>query len=313
MTSASDNAEAKKQLASKDGTTQLAMVDLSDHAKVTTQAKQLRSHLKINGLRTYVTGSDLLIDDFSTTTQAGLKKTEIIAAVFIFIVLILVFQSVVVPFISLLTVGVSYLVSVGIVMNLADKFNFPISNFTQIFISVLFGSGDYNILLYNWFKEELNGLASQAASVARKPLAEQFFSGSTVLIVSVPGLALFVYRSAVGAVGSYYWVLLTLNMFFMATLGQRMFWPSKNLAAHGNNPFWHFLSHSALNHTTITVVIMVILIVPLLLLSHQRLNFNNAAELPNNIESKAGYNLIHKHFPAGMSGPSTLYIESSHR
>ncbi|MFC6255085.1 MMPL family transporter [Secundilactobacillus hailunensis] len=322
MTSASDNAEAKKQLASKDGTTQLAMVNLSDHAKVTTQAKQLRSHLKIKGLRTYVTGSDLLNDDFSTVTQAGLKKTEIIAAVFIFIVLILVFQSVVVPFISLLTVGVAYLVSVGIVMNLAAKFNFPISNFTQIFmVVVLFGIGtDYNILLYNRFKEELaNGLAaSEASSVARKHAGRTIlFSGSTVFIgFSVLGLAHFsFYRSAVGvAVGVIVLlaVLLTLNMFFMSTLGQKMFWPSKNLAAHGNNPLWHFLSHSALNHTAITVVIMVILIAPLLLFSHQKLNFNNAAELPNSIESKAGYNLIHQHFPAGMSGPSTLYIESSH-
>ncbi|GAX07306.1 membrane protein [Secundilactobacillus silagincola] len=322
MTSASDNAQAKKQLASKDGTTQLAMVSVSDHEKVSTQAKQLRSHLKIHGLRTYVTGADLLNDDFSTTTQAGLKKTEIIAAVFIFIVLILVFRSIIIPFISLLTVGVSYLVSSGIVMNLADKFNFPLSNFTQIFmVVVLFGIGtDYNILLYNRFKEELaNGLgADEAATVARKHAGRTIlYSGSSVFIgFLVLALAKFsFYRSAVGvAVGVLVLlpVLLTLNMFFMATLGKTMFWPSKDLTAHGKNPFWHFLSKSALNHTAITVVIMAVVIVPLLLVGNQKLNFNSADELSNSIESKAGYNLINKHFPAGMSGPSTFYIESSH-
>lgn len=322
MTTASDNAQAKKQLASKDGSTQLAMINLSDHANVATQAKELRSHLKLNGLRTYVTGSDLLNDDFSTATQQGLKKTEIIAAVFIFIVLILVFRSVVVPFISLLTVGVSYLVSSGIVMNLADKFNFPISNFTQIFmVVVLFGIGtDYNILLYNRFKEELaNGLdAVKAASVARQHAGRTIlFSGSTVFIgFLVLGLAKFsFYRSAVGvAVGVLVLlpVLLTLNMFFMATLGKNMFWPSKNLNAHGRNAFWHFLSKSALNHTVITIAVMVVIIAPLLLVSQQKLNFNSADELSNSIESKAGYNLIKQHFPAGMSGPTTLYIKSDH-
>lgn len=322
MTTASDNAQAKKQLASKDGSTQLAMINLSDHANVATQARELRSHLKLSGIQTYVTGSDLLNDDFSTATQQGLKKTEMIAAVFIFIVLILVFQSVVVPFISLLTVGVSYLVSSGIVMNLADKFNFPISNFTQIFmVVVLFGIGtDYNILLYNRFKEELtNGLdAVKAASVARQHAGRTIlFSGSTVFIgFLVLGLAKFsFYRSAVGvAVGVLVLlpVLLTLNMFFMATLGKTMFWPSKDLSAHGRNAFWHFLSKSALNHTVITIAVMVVIIAPLLLFSQQKLNFNSADELSNSIESKAGYNLIKQHFPAGMSGPSTLYIKSSH-
>ena len=230
MTTASDNAQAKKQLASKDGSTQLAMVNLSDHAKVTTQAKELRAHLKLSGIRTYVTGSDLLNDDFSTATQAGLKKTEIIVTVFIFIVLILVFQSLIVPLISLLTVGVSYLVSSGIVMNLADKFNFPLL-ISQIFmVVVLFGIGtDYNILLYNRFKEELaNGLASKAALTARKHAGRRFclavqpsllaFSPLTSEVFILP----FSGGVAVGVIVLLA-VLWTLNMFFMATLGKPCF------------------------------------------------------------------------------------------
>lgn len=108
-------------------------------------------------MRTYVTGSDILNEDFSTVTEQGLQKTEIIAAIFIFIVLIIVFRSFLIPVISLLTVGVSYLLSLDLVMNLAERWNFPISNFTQVFlVVVLFGIGtDYNILLYDRFKEEI--------------------------------------------------------------------------------------------------------------------------------------------------------------
>lgn len=320
MTSASDNAAAKKQLSAKDGTTQLAMISLSDGAKVHHQAQQLRQHLHISGLRTYVTGSALLNDDFSTTTQAGLKKTEIIAAVFIFIVLILVFRSLLVPIISLLTVAIAYLVSSSLVMNLAQQFDFPISNFTQIFmVVVLFGIGtDYNILLYNRFKEELaNELsADEATKVARKHAGRTIgYSGISVFIgFAVLALAKFsFYQSAVGvAVGVIVLlaVLLTLNPFFMALLGQTMFWPSRNLATHGTNRIWRWLSHSAMAHTITTVILMLLAITPLLLFSQQKLNFNSADELPNTVESKAGYNLIQKHYPAGMSGPSTLYIEA---
>ncbi len=322
LTSAYQNAQAKKELTSDDKTTQLAMITLEKGTSVSKQAKIIRNHVRTKGVRTYVTGSDLLNDDFSTETQAGLKKTEIIAAIFIFIVLILVFRALPIPLISLLTVGISYLVSSNIVMNLAEKMSFPISNFTQIFmVVVLFGIGtDYNILLYNRFKEELsNGLtAVEAANVARKHAGRTIlFSGSSVLIgFTVLGLAKFsFYQSAVGvAIGVVVLlaVLLTLNMFFMTTLGRKMFWPSRNLDAHGRNRVWEFLSAGAMKHTITAIVILLAIFVPLVLTSSQKLNFNNADELSNTIESKAGYNLIQKHFPAGMSGTSTVYIESKH-
>ena len=87
-----------------------------------------------------------------------MKKTEVISIIFILVVLIIVFRSPVVPIISPLTVGVSYLVSMGVIAHLVDQFNFPFSNFTQVFVVVvLFGVGtDYNILLFTRFKEELS-------------------------------------------------------------------------------------------------------------------------------------------------------------
>ena len=48
---------------------------------------------------------------------------------FIILVLIVVFRSPVVPFVSLLTVGISYIVSLGIVAHLVDQFNFPFFKF----------------------------------------------------------------------------------------------------------------------------------------------------------------------------------------
>src|SRR5699024_3908051 len=85
---------------------------------------------------------------------------------YIFIVLVIVFKSPIVPIISLLTVGVSFITSFSLVTNLVEKFNFPFSNFTQVFmVIVLFGIGtDYNILLYDKFKENLSkGMSNHEA------------------------------------------------------------------------------------------------------------------------------------------------------
>ncbi|MCH4164381.1 MAG: MMPL family transporter [Lentilactobacillus diolivorans] len=320
VTSPGDNAAAKKQLVSDDQTTQMVMITVPKKYKVRSQSNQLLAKMKTAGLRTYVTGNDILNEDFSKITEDGLKKTEIIAAIFIFIVLIIVFRSILIPIISLITVGLSFLISLNLVMNLAAKYNFPISNFTQVFmVVVLFGIGtDYNILLYDRFKEEIKKgqEAAAAAKIAQHHAGRTIlYSGSSVLIgFTALALAKFeFYRSGVAVavgVAVLLAVLLTLNMFFMSTLGKRLFWPSKNLDAHDRSFLWHHLSRLTLSHSFIMVGILVIAAIPLLFVGTQKLNFNDAVELPNTVNSKAGYNMIQAHYPAGMSGPSTVYIQS---
>ncbi len=46
------------------------------------------------------------------------------------------------------------------------------------------------------------------------------------------------------------------------------------------------------------VGILIIAALPLLLVGTQKLNFNNADELPNSVQSKAGYNVIQDHYPS---------------
>ncbi|MEE8824021.1 putative membrane protein YdgH [Lentilactobacillus sunkii] len=320
VTAPSDNAATRQQLQSKDNTTQMVMITVPNKQKVRGQTDKILNKIKTPGLRTYVTGTDILNDDFATVTEEGLQKTEIIAAIFIFIVLIIVFRSFLIPVISLLTVGVSFLISLSIVTNLAASYNFPISNFTQVFlVVVLFGIGtDYNILLYDRFKEEIK--KGEAATVAARTAQRHagrtiLYSGSSVLIgFAALALAKFsFYRSGVAVavgVAVLLMVLLTLNMFFMSTLGERLFWPSKNLSAHDRSFVWNLLSKFTLSHTFIMVGVLIIAALPLLFVGNQKLNFNSADELPNSIQSKAGYNVIQDHYPAGMSGPTTVYIQN---
>lgn len=67
-------------------------VDVEKTANFDHQAQRIKRLLKVEGLQTYVTSDTLLADEFSNTTEEGIKKTEIIAIIFIFIVLVLVFS-----------------------------------------------------------------------------------------------------------------------------------------------------------------------------------------------------------------------------
>lgn len=324
ITAPNDNSETKSQLISKDKSTQLVQLMISkDHGTVKKINQQLTKSIKTSGVKSYITGSDILNDDFSGAIQDGIKKTEIISVIFIFLVLVLVFQSPIVPLISLLTVGVSFITSLSIVTNLVEKFNFPFSNFTQVFmVIVLFGIGtDYNILLYNQFKDELSrGISNwKAAQRARRVAGKTIlYSGSSVLIgFSALALAKFsIYQSAIGVavgVAVLLVVLLTLNPFFMAVLGKKMFWPSKNFDGEGTSSLWHRLSSSSVIHPIISIFAVLIILLPFYFTFNHPLNYDDTDEISNSTPAKQGFLTVQDHFSKGTAEPSTLYIRSNHR
>lgn len=317
-----ENSATKKNLISKDKTTELVQLNVSKKKSVSNINKQLTKAVKTDGIRTYITGADILQDDFSGAIQEGIKKTEVISVIFIFIVLVLVFRSPIVPLISLLTVGVSFITAFSIVTNLVKNFNFPFSNFTQVFmVIVLFGIGtDYNILLYDRFKANLgNGMDKfEAVKNAQWNAGKTILmSGSSILIgFSALGLARFsVYKSAAGVavgVAVLLIVLLTLNMFFMTTMGKTMFWPVKTFNGESESPFWRFLSKHSLAHPIIALVLVLAVLSPFYFTYQNKLNYDDTAEIADSTPSKQGFLIVQKHFSKGTAEPATLYIKSNH-
>ncbi|NRO21997.1 MMPL family transporter [Lactobacillus helveticus] len=318
------NIATRKKLQSKDGTTWVAQFNIAkSHGTIEEVYNQMNRDAKTQGLRTYVTGADILQHDFSASIQEGIKKTEAITVVFIFIVLVIVFKSPIVPLISLLTVGVSFLTSFSIVTNLVEHANFPFSNFTQVFmVIVLFGIGtDYNILLYDKFKENLGkGMDKYEAlhDALFKAGKTILYSGLSILIgFTALSLAKFsVYQSAVGVavgVAVLLVVLLTLNPFFMAVLGKKMFWPVKKFTGESDDKLWHGISASTLKHPIIYLVILAVVTIPFMLMYSGHLNYDDTDEIADSVPSKQGLLVVQKHFSEGMAEPSYLYIKSKHR
>lgn len=322
MTAPNENKYTREQLISKDHTTEILQLNVDKKTTVAKTRELITKGARTPNVKTYVTGSDILNDDFISETQEGIKKTETITIIFIFIVLALIFRSPLTPIFSLLSVGISMLISLSVVMNLAKHFNFPLSNFTQVFmVVVLFGIGtDYNILMFDQFKEELSkGISSFQATKNALRIAGKtiLFSGSSVLIgFSTLGLARFsIYRSAVGvavSVAILLLALLTFNPFFMAILGKKIFWPSKKFEGSSTNKMWHNISKTVVRMPFIGVIITALCALPFLLSKSSPLNYDTLVELNNSVPAKEGFKVVEKHFSKGTAEPTTLYIKADH-
>lgn len=311
----------KNQLVSKDGKTILVSITVKKNGRDLNEiTKDLYGAIKDVKLSHYYTGSWIINEDLVTNSQQGLKKTEGITVVFILVVLLLVFRSVIAPIIPLVTVGFSYLTAQSIVAILVDKFNFPLSTFTQIFlVAVLFGIGtDYCILLLSRFKEEMSKKENVTEAIVetyRTAGKTVFFSGIAVMIgFASIGFSTFVLYKSASAVAIGVAILLlalvTVVPFFMAVLGKKLFWPSKGKLEHGESKIWGFAGKFALARPFIAFIIVLAVSVPFLFTYKGTLSFNSLEEIGSNFSSIKGFNIISDSFGPGESMPTQIVIKN---
>lgn len=317
-----DNEQLEAQMLSKDGTTMLTALSIRMEGRTTEEVRskldEALSQLKVEH---YLTGNKLIEEDVILSSEKGLRRTEIITVVFILSVLILVFRSIVAPIIPLLTVGISYVASQSIVAFLIDRFNFPVSNFTQTFlVAILFGIGtDYCILLLSRFKEEM---AANPGDLRQAIIRTYATAGKTVIYSGIAALAGFatigfatfkLYQSAAAvAVGVAVMLvaLMTIVPFFMAVLGPKLFWPTKGSLEHKESRMWAATGSFSLRKPWLALLLTAILIVPLITIYKGNLSYNSLNEIGDSYESVKGFNLISDGFGPGEAMTTKVLIES---
>ncbi|KNY25834.1 MMPL domain protein [Pseudobacteroides cellulosolvens ATCC 35603 = DSM 2933] len=314
--------EAKSSLISKDGTTLMVSFKLDKGSKEIDDVKKaFDSKLKDVGVEHYLTGEDFLGNDYLKAALSGVEKSAALTVIFILIVLIIMFRAVVTPLVSLLAVAFSYLCSMGIAAQLIDKANFPITSLTQVLlVLILFGIGtDYNILLFNRFREEL----SQGCSIDDAIINTYKTAGKTIAYSILTVLIAFfslifsespIYKSGIVVVIGAAILLLeimTLTPFIMKVLGNKLFWPSKNAAGHKESKMWHKISSASIKHPAISVFIIALIIIPTVYFNQQKLNFDTIKELGDTQPSSKAFNIVAEHFGKGQAMPANVVIEST--
>ncbi|CAM3477062.1 MMPL family transporter [Aeromicrobium ponti] len=311
----------KEQLVSADGKSILSSVSVSWNDREPTELREdLYSAIQDVKVDYYYTSEWLINEDLMKSSEEGLKKTEGITVVFILGVLLLVFRSVIAPVIPLLTVGFTYLASQSIVSFLVDKLDFPISNYTQIFlVAILFGIGtDYCILLLSRFKEELSHNENTADAIVatyRNAGRTVFFSGVAVMIgFAAIGFSQFILYQSAAAVAIGVAILLialfTIVPFFMAVLGQKVFWPSKKNAEHGESKLWGTVGRFSLARPFLALLIVAAVCLPFLVTYDGELSYNSLEEIGGDVNSIMAFNAIADSFGPGESMPTQIVLKN---
>ncbi|EIM06590.1 MMPL domain-containing protein [Planococcus antarcticus DSM 14505] len=316
-----ESEELEDQLISEDRQTVLMPITVDGtNEEVNAVADTIRETIIPEDLTAYVTGEAIISNDVNVSSQEGLKRTEIITVVLIFGLLLAVFRSIVTPFVPLVAVGISYLLSQSIVAFFIDWFGFPVSNYTQIFlVAILFGIGtDYCILLLSRYKEEL----SAGHGVEQSIINTYKTAGRTLLISGVAvfvgffaiGFAEFpIFKSAVAvAVGIFVLllVLYTIVPFFMSLLKEKLFWPAKKSASHKDSKLWVTMSKLSINRPLLSMLVVALITVPLLFTYDNSLSFNTVDEIGSEYESVKGLRAIEEGFGQGDSLPVQVIVKS---
>jgi RND superfamily putative drug exporter len=273
-----------------------------------------------------VTGSEAISYDTQGESQKALKIVGVGTLLLVLVLPAIIFRS---PFAGLLpiaAVGVVDLIATSLIADAAKLFKFVVSQqLSVIFTVVLFGIGtDYILFLLFRYRERLRtGDHSRAAvsyALSRAGLA--ILSAALVVLTSFSALFFAKFGifssmapSLVICVGVMMLAALTLIPALVATVREKVFWPSKAWKSKSLKPTVSkkiggiIALHPA---RMVTAVVLVLLVLSSFALGYKP-DFSSFSEPPKDTQSATGYNELISAFPAGVLDPTEVYIESSAR
>jgi len=300
----------------------LSTVNLNDQTSMNTLIDDLRSTITRSspppGVAVHLAGQVAINVD--QQKQSGNTGNEIqgIALVFILILLLLIFRSVLAPFITVIPALLSVAIAGPLVAGLAEH-GLKVSQLSQLLLIVLvLGAGtDYGLFLVFRVRERLRlGDDSKEAVVnALTKVGESItFSALTVVAALLSLLfATFQIYSTLGiplAIGIGVMLLagLTLLPALLAIFGKAAFWPSKNKAGGVTSGAWGRIAVRVVKRPAAALITGVIVFGALAAAfsAYQAAGFGGAITAPPGTDSAAGTTLLNKYFPATAANPTNL-------
>lgn len=276
-----------------------------------------------------VAGSDLTLHMTGLTAtvaereQIGLRDLRLIETVTVAVVLVIllvVYRSIVTMLLPLLTISISQVAAAQIVAGLAEM-GLAISQQTLVFMSaMMIGAGvDYAVFLISRYHEYLRAgmtpddavaraisaigkvIAASAATVAVTFLGMGF---TTLKVFSTAGPALAV------SIAVAFFASVTLLPAFLVLCGRRG-WatPRRELTKQ----FWRRSAIRIVRRPMAHLMGSLLILVPLALcVLAMDTSYDARTALPPSAESNVGMAAIEEHFPASISAPQYIFIQSPH-
>jgi RND superfamily putative drug exporter len=301
-------------------------IDSSDRGAVVGGVGKIRAYLAAHrypGMRSYVTGPGGIAADLEQVAEEAGKTLLIATLGLVLVLLLVVYRAPVLALLPLLTVGIAYLIAIGITY-LLIKSGLIVVNVegTFLLLVLIFGAGtDYSLLLIHRYREELDrGLepvvalpAALAESV--KPIAAS--AGTVIaamLVLLLADLESTRWLGPVLAIGIAVMLAaaMTLLPAVLSLLGRRAFWPGRGAEPGERRGRWARIAGLVRRRPrAIVVAVFAALAVLSLgnLVHHGTIGFGEGETRPT--ESSRGTEVLDEHFPPGLGSPLTAVVDIS--
>jgi uncharacterized membrane protein YdfJ with MMPL/SSD domain len=313
-------------MVSRDGRATLIAVAIKDTELSTIE--ELRSTAqegRPEGFTVQVAGQGALFADFSEIAEQDLRRGELIGIAIAFIILIVVFASLVAPLVpSVMAIG-AIAVALGMVSLIGQLVDFNLFVTNMISMIGLAVGIDYSLFIVSRYREERKkGLPKNEAIGAAGATANRavFFSGVTV-VIALAGMFIIpatIFRSlAAGAILVTVASLaasMTLLPAIVGLLGDRINWPRLLKRARVDSEydpkggFWDRVSRGVMARPIVYLLLSVAVLGGLgsFYLQLEQGTSQNVSQLPDEFESKQAFITLEREFAGGVTEPASIVI-----
>jgi RND superfamily putative drug exporter len=272
-------------------------------------------------LHLYVAGqvADEVAQNEASKTSGN--ETQDLSVIFILLLLLLIFRSLLAPFITLLPAVFVLMLSGSIIGELGSH-GLKVSEVTQLLlIVIILGAGtDYGLFLVFRVREGIrNGLRPKEAvalAVARVGESISASAGTVILALLSLLLATFGIYHDLGvplAIGIATMLVagLTLLPALLSILGRAVFWPSKPRPGQAQGGLWGTVASRIVQRPVPTLVIGLAVFGALAAAAglYTPSGFAGAVKAPAHTAAATGDNLVAKHFPQSSANPTNLILK----
>jgi RND superfamily putative drug exporter len=304
----------------------VALQGLGDDPKLLEAITKIREAgrpaLDGTGLTMAVTGDVAMWADNDGAFDEAFVIVGIATITLIILLLALMFRSPVAAFLPILTVGLVTAIAPGLIAWAAQAFDFQVDQSLQILLTiVLYGVGtDYIVFLLFRFRERLRAgdEPKQALVTAVARIGEVIASAAAAIIIAFMALLLAVFGGfhSIGpgtaiAVALMALAVVTLIPAVVSLVGAKVFWPSKSWQRTPRGTAFQRMGKFVGRRPAVVALasggVMVVLALGML---GFKIDYDQAAQLPEGTESSQGLKDLQTGLPPGALSPTSVFVRS---
>ncbi len=283
------------------------------------------NNLSNTDLLVFVTGAPAFNYDIETESIRDVERIDPITVVLIIVIVGLFFASLAAPLIPVSAIGISVGIAFGLVYVIGSTFTSVHFLILTLLPVAMFGAGsDYCIFLVSRYAEERRMGRGKKDSVERAVTwaGESIATSGATVVIAFGSLAIagFGMLRSIGiavmiGISIALLVALTLVPAILSMFGDKIFWPGglglwRKKKAKGSSYYARAAKFTAKHSKLILIVALAVSLPAASTVLSSQTSHDLISQVPNSLESKAGYNSMVRGFGPGTITPTYTIVQT---